>query len=53
MALPEGLKFLHYGWWLIHALAILLVWSWAYRRGRSDERRARRLRDAERGRIQG
>ena len=41
MVLPEGLKFLHFGWWLIHALGVLLVWGYAYRRGRRDERRDR------------
>jgi hypothetical protein len=41
MVLPEGLKFLAPGWWLLHALAILLVYSYAYRKGRSDERKAR------------
>jgi hypothetical protein len=49
MVLPEGLKFLHFGWWLIHALAVLLVWGYAYRRGRMDERRDRE-REAERAR---
>jgi len=40
--LPEGLEFLKPGWWLIHALAILLIYSYAYRKGRADERKARR-----------
>ncbi|HEY2954209.1 MAG TPA: hypothetical protein VGK89_03030 [Candidatus Eisenbacteria bacterium] len=44
MALPEGLEFLKLGWWAIHVLAVLLVYSWAYRKGRNDERRAQRLR---------
>ena len=42
MSLPEGLKFLHAGWWAIHLLAVLLVYAYAYRRGRADERRGRR-----------
>ena len=46
MALPEGLKFLQFGWWLIHALAILLVWGYAYRKGRNDERRERERRES-------
>ncbi len=50
MALPEGLKFLQFGWWVVHAIAVLLVWAWAYRRGRADERRQWRIRDLERGR---
>jgi len=40
--LPEGLAFLKPGWWLIHAIAIALVASYAYRKGREDERKARR-----------
>lgn len=39
--LPQGLKFLEIGWWVVHALAIWLVYVWAYRRGRRDERNAR------------
>ena len=50
MPLPDGLKFLQFGWWLIHALAILLVWGYAYRKGRKDERRDRE-REAERARL--
>ena len=41
MSLPEGLKFLQVGWWVIHLLAVLLVYTYAYRRGRADERRLR------------
>jgi hypothetical protein len=47
MVLPEGLKFLEPGWWLIHALAVLLIYSYAYRKGRGDERKARSLRETE------
>jgi hypothetical protein len=46
MVLPEGLEFLQLGWWVIHVLAVLLVYSYAYRKGRNDERRAQRLRAA-------
>lgn len=49
MNLPEGLQFLRFGWWIVHAVAILLVYSWAYRKGRGDERRAQRSKDIERG----
>ena len=49
MELPEGLKFLRAGFWLVHALATLLVWAWAYRQGRADERRAQRIRELEQG----
>ena len=44
MHLPEGLEFLQLGWWAIHVLAVLLVYSFAYRMGRQDERRAQRRR---------
>ena len=46
MSLPEGLKFLHAGWWAIHVLAVLLVYAYAYRKGRVDERRDQRARAA-------
>ena len=49
MALPEGLKFLQAGWWLSHVVTVWFVWAWAYRRGRDDERRARRAREPEQG----
>jgi hypothetical protein len=39
--LPQGLKFLQIGWWVSHALAIWLIYTWAYRKGRRDEKRAR------------
>ena len=45
MTLPEGLKFLNLGWWLLHAVTIFLIYSWAYRRGRNDERKAQRARE--------
>ncbi len=45
MELPEGLKFLHAGFWVVHAIAILLVAAWAYRKGRADERRDRRRKE--------
>ena len=47
--LPKGLEFLQLGWWLVHALAVLLVYSYAYRKGRGAERRAQRARELERG----
>jgi len=49
MELPEGLKFLQSGFWLVYAISALLVWSWAYRQGRADEWRPQRIRDPERG----
>jgi hypothetical protein len=48
MPLPKGLQFLQAGWWLIHAIVILLLYSWAYRRGRADEKRDQRKAEKER-----
>lgn len=39
MALPEGLRFLSYGWWVVHAMAFLLAYQWGYVRGRGAEKR--------------
>ena len=41
LVLPDGLQFLQFGWWVIHAVAIYLVYSYAYRKGRRDERRGK------------
>jgi hypothetical protein len=41
LVLPDGLKFFQFGWWVIHAVAIYLVYSYAHRKGRRDERRRR------------
>jgi hypothetical protein len=38
--LPQGLKFLEIGWWVIHVLAIWLIYEFAYRKGRRDEKKA-------------
>ena len=48
MTLPKGLEFLQAGWWLVHLVAVALVFAWAYRKGRGDERRAQRARELER-----
>jgi hypothetical protein len=37
--LPEGLSFLHLGWWVLHGAAILFTFLYGYRKGRGDERR--------------
>ena len=50
MSLPDGLKFLAVGWWLVHGVAFLLAYQYGYKRGRGEERRAQRQRDLERGR---
>jgi hypothetical protein len=46
VVLPEGLEFLKLGWWLVHILGAWLVWSYAYRKGRRDERKEQRERTA-------
>lgn len=53
MPLPEGLQFLQLGWWLIHIVAIWLVFLWGYRRGRIDERRIQRAQRPTSGRTRG
>lgn len=47
LILPEGLKFFQFGWWVIHGVAIYLVYSYAFRRGRREERKAREVEDRE------
>ena len=46
--LPEGLAFLAPGWWVVHGVAIGLVFVYGYRRGRNAERRERQAADASR-----
>jgi hypothetical protein len=43
--LPDGLRFLKPGWWLLHLIAAALVFAYGYRRGRVQERRERRERE--------
>lgn len=45
MVLPEGLEFLKLGWWVVHAIMILLVYQFGYARGRGDLRREQRQRE--------
>lgn len=47
--LPEGLQFLKPGWWLLHVLAAALIFSYGYRKGRTQERREQRERDRKPG----
>ena len=37
--LPEGIMFFTLGWWVIHLLAVVLVFAFGYRKGRRDEKR--------------
>ena len=45
--LPPGIAFLRPGWWLLHVLAAAFVYSYGYRKGRGEERRAQRARELE------
>jgi hypothetical protein len=45
MVLPDGLEFLKFGWWVVHAIAVLLVYQFGYAKGRGDMRREYRQRD--------
>jgi hypothetical protein len=45
MVLPDGLEFLKFGWWVVHAIAFLLVYQYGYAKGRGDLRREQRLRE--------
>ena len=46
--LPQGLQFLKPGWWMLHVLAVALVFVYGYRRGRAQERREQRAREKDR-----
>ncbi len=45
MPLPDVLKFLAPGWWMVHAAAIWIVYRFGYSRGRGDQRREQRIQD--------
>jgi len=45
MTLPDGLQFLHFGWWVVHAIAFLLVYQFGFVKGRGEARREQRQRD--------
>ena len=45
MSLPEGLQFLKFGWWVVHAMALLLMYQYGYARGRGAFRREQRQRE--------
>ena len=49
MTLPEGLQFLKFGWWVVHAIAILLVYQFGFVRGRGEAKRELRQRDLAKG----
>ncbi len=39
--LPPGIAFPELGFWVLHVIAVVLVFVWGYRKGREDERRER------------
>ncbi len=45
MVLPEGLEFLKFGWWVVHAIAFLLVYQFGHARGRGAARREQKERE--------
>ena len=45
MTLPDGLQFFKFGWWVVHAIAFLLVFQFGYVRGRGSLRRELRQRE--------
>lgn len=49
MPLPKGIGFLELGWWVVHVIAILLVYQWGYVKGRGAARREARARELEKG----
>ncbi len=49
MTLPEGLQFLQLGWWVVHAVTIMFVYQYGFLKGRSEERKAQRVRDMMKG----
>ena len=49
MTLPEGLEFLKFGWWVVHAIAVLLVYQFGYVRGRGAMKREMRQHEVARG----
>lgn len=50
MALPDGLQFLHLGWWVVHSVAFLLAYQFGFVRGKGEAKREQRQRDIAKGR---
>lgn len=50
MVLPDGIKFLSLGWWILHALAIFLAYQFGFNKGRAAEKKLWRAREIEKGR---
>ena len=49
MSLPEGLQFLQFGWWIVHAVFIVFVYQYGFLKGRAGERKAQRTREMLKG----
>ena len=47
--LPDGLQFLKPAWWLLHVIVAALIYSYGFRRGRSQERREKKERERREG----
>ncbi len=45
MPLPQMLKFLYPGWWLVHVAAVWIAYRYGYTRGKGDARREQRVKD--------
>ena len=50
MPLPDAMRFLSLGWWVLHAIVIMLVYQFGFVRGRGEARREQRQREIEKGR---
>ena len=48
MPLPDVLKFLAPGWWLVHAAAVWIAYRYGWTAGRGAARREQRVRELER-----
>ena len=41
MTLPDGLKWLEPGWWLVHVLGVAVVYWYGFKKGREAARKER------------
>jgi hypothetical protein len=45
MPLPDMLKFLYPGWWMVHVAAIWIAYRYGFNAGRGSARREQRVRE--------
>ena len=45
MPLPDMLKFLYPGWWMVHAAAIWIAYRYGFNAGRGAARREQKAKD--------